>query len=271
MKTPYQRAIESLPFVGGAETSPNSGIVYTWHDRATLVIGQEKNYWNPFFVSRIFWVGLWEAGGILCLLIQIYKGWKVRREMIRAVRSQAWEKPAAFQTLCEEYHIHRRVEIYGCPEGNYCFTIGVFRPVIFCAGENPDWETEMLLRHELVHIKNWDALWNLLSILVLGLHWFQPLAWFLRGEIKRSRELVCDREVLAGCGEEEKKRYMTMLVLRAGRKKTGAAQIDFFVRSSRSKASKRMEERIRKIQISLAICTMSKRKLSAKCALNTQK
>ena len=36
-----------------------------------------------------------------------------------------------------------------------------------------------ILEHEAVHLRRLDSLWKLAGILVVILHWFNPLAWLM--------------------------------------------------------------------------------------------
>ncbi len=65
-------------------------------------------------------------------------------------------------------------------------------------------ELEMVLRHELVHLKRQDSISALLVGMVTTLHWFNPLAWRVAKHVSELREQICDRNVLAaGCDPQK--------------------------------------------------------------------
>jgi TonB family protein len=62
---------------------------------------------------------------------------------------------------------------------------------------------DMVLRHELSHLRRGDAWWNLLGECTLVLLWFHPLAWFALPRFHLDQELACDERVLRASPEHE--------------------------------------------------------------------
>lgn len=57
-----------------------------------------------------------------------------------------------------------------------------------------------ILMHELAHVARWDALVNLIQIVVQTLFFFHPLVWWANARIRQEREKCCDEIVLSGYG-----------------------------------------------------------------------
>jgi len=82
--------------------------------------------------------------------------------------------------------------------------IGIFKPMILLppavltgwSGEQLD----MVLLHELAHVRRWDNFVNLLQRLVEALLFFHPVVWWLSAWIRLERELCCDQFVIAHTG-----------------------------------------------------------------------
>lgn len=55
---------------------------------------------------------------------------------------------------------------------------------------------ELVLRHELTHLRRGDAWWTLLMELMSALLWFHPLAWLARARFRLDQELACDATAL---------------------------------------------------------------------------
>ncbi|MDR3638188.1 MAG: efflux RND transporter periplasmic adaptor subunit [Isosphaeraceae bacterium] len=53
-------------------------------------------------------------------------------------------------------------------------------------------QQETVLAHELAHLKRRDHWVRWLEVLVLSLHWWNPLAWWARREVERAEEPCCD-------------------------------------------------------------------------------
>ena len=61
------------------------------------------------------------------------------------------------------------------------------------------WFTERtrgVFEHELFHLKAHDTLWKALSLLMLCVHWFNPVVWVFYWYIQTEIELLCDEKVL---------------------------------------------------------------------------
>ena len=77
---------------------------------------------------------------------------------------------------------------------------GFFKPVIvvptgmFFNLSNE--QVESILMHELIHVKRFDFLVNLLQTLVEILFFFNPFVWLLSQQIRTEREKYCDDLVI---------------------------------------------------------------------------
>lgn len=58
-------------------------------------------------------------------------------------------------------------------------------------------EMQLIIAHELNHLRRWDTGTNWLQLLVQAVWWFHPGVWWLNAEIRRWRESCCDEEVVA--------------------------------------------------------------------------
>src|SRR4029078_1967049 len=79
--------------------------------------------------------------------------------------------------------------------------IGVLRPLILlppaaltCYSAD---EIEMVLLHELAHVRRWDNLVNLIQRLIESLLFFHPAVWLISSWVRREREACCDSLVVA--------------------------------------------------------------------------
>ena len=103
--------------------------------------------------------------------------------------------------LTASLRITRRVAVAICDRIAAPVLIGIFRPVILLppaalTGWSPD-ELEMVLLHELAHVRRWDNLVNLLQRCLESLLFFHPAVWLLSGWVRQEREACCDASVVA--------------------------------------------------------------------------
>ena len=78
-------------------------------------------------------------------------------------------------------------------------TFGWMQPTVVlppsCVEEDPR-VLEDILRHELQHVRRWDAFWNSLAIASRGLLFFHPAVRYAVGKMHVERELACDLAVV---------------------------------------------------------------------------
>lgn len=95
-------------------------------------------------------------------------------------------------------------------------TYGILHPaVVFPKGTcfKEEKEAVFCLRHELVHIKNYDNLRKLSAHIALCIHWFNPLVWVMYRFFNRDLELLCDEKVIAGSGGSRQEYALALLSL----------------------------------------------------------
>lgn len=94
--------------------------------------------------------------------------------------------------------------------------VGLRKPTIYLPIENTV-NMDMVIRHELIHLKRKDLWVKAFTLGASALHWFNPLAHILRKDIHIWSELSCDEEVVKEMPYAERKRYgETILSVMAG-------------------------------------------------------
>ena len=106
--------------------------------------------------------------------------------------------------LAGAFGIGRDVAVAVCDRVATPVLVGIVRPLILLpaaamGGWGPE-QIEMVLLHELAHVRRWDNLVNLLQRLVESLLFFHPAVWIVSGWIRQEREHCCDRIVVAHTG-----------------------------------------------------------------------
>lgn len=76
-------------------------------------------------------------------------------------------------------------------------------------------EYDMVYKHEHSHLKNHDNLVKVLCLLVLCLHWMNPVAYLLLFLYIDTAEIVSDSAAVQGCTKERRKDYAILLVTEA--------------------------------------------------------
>ena len=121
-------------------------------------------------------------------------------------------------------------------------TFGVFRPTVLLPDDLPAGQPQfqLVLAHELAHIRRKDCLRKLLLIVCLCLYWWNPLVWIMVHLANRDMELACDEAVLRALGPACKKPYALALLDMAQRQTKPSPLCSSFAKSC-------AEERVRAI------------------------
>lgn len=94
--------------------------------------------------------------------------------------------------------------------------VGLWKPTIYLPVENTV-NMDMVIRHELIHLKRKDLWVKAFTLGASALHWFNPLVHILRKDLHIWSELSCDEEVVKEMSYAERKRYgETILSVMAG-------------------------------------------------------
>ncbi len=148
------------------------------------------------------------TGSVLVSLLLLYRQYN-RYKVIR--RYLAHNK--------QDVERSERVRVIRCEEMTSPFTIGIIHPIIVL----PDmaWEQkelEYVMEHERIHIRQKDNMIKLLALIMLILHFYNPLAYYILHKWNIVAELSCDARVLSGKSMDEIKAY-GLLVIRLSEEK----------------------------------------------------
>ena len=79
-------------------------------------------------------------------------------------------------------------------------------------------EVELILRHELTHLRHLDFLWSLCRTAAVTVYWWNPFIWLAAICSKRDAELACDEAVAAKLPESKRLAYARAILAQAPRK-----------------------------------------------------
>ena len=157
------------------------------------------------------WTIVWAAGVLVCAVFFSLAYWKCWKEFQTSLPvgndfTENW--------LCVHQQ-RRRISIRQSGRFSAPLTYGVLYPVILMP-TSTKWENtdslEYVLAHEYVHIRRFDSIRKLVLIVVLCVHWFNPLVWVMYVLANRDIELSCDEAVVRLFGENAKAAYARALI-----------------------------------------------------------
>ncbi|MFZ1014733.1 MAG: M56 family metallopeptidase [Terracidiphilus sp.] len=150
------------------------------------------------------WIdGAWVLGVVVLSLRSIGGWWMIQRLRRTAVDQAPHAVQASFERIYAALGLRRAVFLRVSSAIAGPITIGAVRamvllPVSAITLLGPD-ELEMVLAHELAHVRRADFLCNLLQTLLETLFFFHPAVWWIGKRIRHERELCCDDVALTIC------------------------------------------------------------------------
>lgn len=178
-----------------------------------ILHSEEKRYLNIYAKIQIALITVWLVVVCLIMLWQIWDYLRNIRWFVRhAERNMTESHKTVLESLREEYRIKRHILVFQGENGAPTITFGIFRPIILCGRPVESREAELLLRHEMVHIKRWDILWKILIQFVIFLHWWNLFTWALFLDFERVSEWACDETAMQARSEEEVDEYLLLLI-----------------------------------------------------------
>lgn len=158
------------------------------------------------------------AGMSGIVIWQICKDRKFKKEVCCSAELENGELMSVCKKWKSRLHISSNVEVKEWRGIRSPITVGWLNPVIVFpkaeAGKESESreDRELMLLHELVHVKKQDVFFTILCMAIGVLHFYNPFAYYFFREWVRVREMVCDEKVLAYAGEEKKGRYGNLVI-----------------------------------------------------------
>lgn len=121
--------------------------------------------------------------------------------------------------LRERLNIKRKVLLYESGFAASPLVFGIIKPRIIIPKGIPEETIEFALLHELCHIKRYDNLIKIISVLAVCIHWFNPVAWLFLYISSQDMEFACDERVLKSLEGDKRKSYASALTLLAAKQR----------------------------------------------------
>lgn len=144
--------------------------------------------------------------GVALMGLRSYGGW---RKTLRLTQIGAVDAPVEWQDslveLATRVGVRVRVQLMITATVAVPCVVGWLKPVILIPPAAltglSTMQLEMVLAHELSHIRRHDYLVNLLQLLVETLLFYHPVVRWISQDVRRERELCCDDSAVHACGD----------------------------------------------------------------------
>ena len=149
-------------------------------------------------------VAIWLAGVVLLSARLMVSWFRARRLVNRDAVPAAPELQLTAIRLADALGLRVAVKLLQSAAVEVPSVMGSLRPVILIpastlTGMTPE-QIEMVLAHELAHIRRHDFLVNLLQAVVETLMFYHPAVWWMSRRVRIERENCCDDLAVAVCG-----------------------------------------------------------------------
>ena len=157
------------------------------------------------------------------------------------------------------------------------FVFGLFVPRIYLPDVLENDEREYILMHERTHIKHGDWLSKIAGMIIVAVHWFNPLVWLGYALFEQDIEMSCDEASVSGMNPEMKKAY-TMSIVSYARKSNKRYLVTPLGFSKVSFSNMEVTNRVKNIinykkgtKITALLISVMLLFVAAACGLNSQK
>ncbi|MCA9016097.1 MAG: hypothetical protein KDA77_12265, partial [Planctomycetaceae bacterium] len=139
-------------------------------------------------------------GGFLLMLLPLLTGlWGNRRlrKQGQLLDSPDWQR--MMTELSNRLDLQRPVTLLSGGPQQMPLTFGLRQPCVVLPEDAVNWDEErrqVVLLHELAHIKRFDVPLQMIARLGCALFWFHPLVWWSARQMRLEREHACDDCVL---------------------------------------------------------------------------
>lgn len=150
------------------------------------------------------WIdGLWLAGVLTFSIRGLCGWWLLRKLRLASIVQPPADVRASFDRIGLALGLRRAVLLRLSHAIESPMTMGTLRAVVLLPLSaitllGPD-ELEVVLAHELAHVRRADFFWNVLQTIAETLFFFHPAVWWISTRIRHERELCCDDLALRVC------------------------------------------------------------------------
>lgn len=163
----------------------------------------EATGWQAALSVLLPWIVLVWSCGVALLSARVWRHWRRLRALVRAAQAEpAWQE--RLRSLALRFGLHRGVRVLSSARVATPTLVGWIRPVILLpiavSSGFPVAQVEMILAHELAHLRRFDHLANLFQVVLETLLFYHPVVHWISRDVRNERELCCDALALRVTG-----------------------------------------------------------------------
>ena len=163
--------------------------------------------WRTLVQVALPWLVLAWAIGVAALGARVFRQWRGLRSMLKMAENlPEWQARA--RVFAERMGLRRLVPVLASVRVATPTLIGWLRPAVVMPvavlARMPASQIDLVLAHELAHLKRLDHIANLFQVVLETLFFYHPVVHWISREARNERELCCDTLALRVTGGERR-------------------------------------------------------------------
>lgn len=147
------------------------------------------------------WLAVFWLAGVLVLSVRVWRQWRGLQGLVASGLEDDGPMERMLLRLTERFGMRRRISLVWSGIVETPLLVGWFRPVIVLplamATGFPRAQLELILAHELAHLKRLDPLVNFFQVVLETLFFFHPVVHWISTDVRNEREICCDQMALS--------------------------------------------------------------------------
>ena len=162
-------------------------------------------------------VTLWGLGAVLFSLRPLSSCWEMRR--LRQVGHQPVSQDVDQHAvrIAKQLGIMRKVTVRISSRVNVPIAFGILKPIVllpvYVLSELTPEQVDLILAHELAHIRRRDFLANALQTMIESVFFYHPVTWWISRAVRIEREHCCDDLAMTTHGGDRIEYARTLLAI----------------------------------------------------------
>lgn len=150
----------------------------------------------PMVITCIIFVVIWAAGVLAQLGNYAWKLWNMNDKLQKSCFESERKTRLLAEKVRKNLKLHQKIQVYYSYMAGAPMVTGIVRKrIILPVQEYSEKEMEIILCHEMLHLKQGTLIRKNAGVLIRILHWMNPAAYFLMKELDEWGETACDLAV----------------------------------------------------------------------------
>src|SRR5579859_2152016 len=140
-------------------------------------------------------VAIWTVGVLLIATRSLFHWHRIQR-LVKTATAPGAEWQQRLTRMCARFGLKRPVRLLVSAKVATPMLVGWFKPVVLLplsmlSGFTPH-QIELIIAHELGHVRRWDYLANLFQVIVETVLFYHPAVHWISRDVRNARESCCD-------------------------------------------------------------------------------